>query len=654
MILRMLKLTKINYQKNLWNFIYSIIINMKQIKKNDIMKRNFLIKYLKFFSILMIILGSSLISEAQNRISGIVTEVNNNPLKGVIVKINDRGYSSKTDKSGFYSINIDTLSKVISFSLNGYKTIEIPIGSSSTINITLKKEEDVNSKRETRAKVKYSQKSLSAGSAMMVADCFNMPAPLGNNFNTEDYSTINESGFKNVFTNPLSTFSIDVDNASYSNIRRFINMGQLPPKDAVRIEEMINYFHYEYKEPNEGEPFSIITEYTDCPWNKENKLLQVALQGKKIKKDNLPPSNIVFLLDVSGSMNYPNKLPLVKSAMKILVDELRPQDKVSIVVYAGAAGLVLDATSGENKKQITDAIENLNAGGSTAGGEGLKLAYKIAGENFIKNGNNRIILATDGDFNVGVSSDSEMERLVSEEKKKGVFITVLGFGMGNYKDNKLEIIADKGNGNYAYIDNFQEARKVLISEFGGTLFTIAKDVKFQIEFNPEKVKAYRLIGYENRQLNAEDFNNDKKDAGEMGAGHQVTALYEIITSDSKTEIQKIDNLKYQENIKTSNEKYNNELLTIKVRYKDPDKEESKLISLPLNDNLSDFRETTDNMKFIAAVAQFGMLLRESEYKGTSDIQNTIELARSGKGKDENGYIGEFIRLIEASKNLGLK
>lgn len=353
-------------------------------------------------------------------------------------------------------------------------------------------------------------------------------------------------------------------------------------------------------------------------------------------------------------MNYPNKLPLVKSAMKILVDELRPQDKVSIVVYAGAAGLVLNATSGENKRQIIDAIDNLNAGGSTAGGEGLKLAYKIAGENFIKNGNNRIILATDGDFNVGVSSDSEMERLVSEEKKKGVFITVLGFGMGNYKDNKLEIIADKGNGNYAYIDNFQEARKVLISEFGGTLFTIAKDVKFQIEFNPDKVKAYRLIGYENRQLNAEDFNNDKKDAGEMGAGHQVTALYEIITTDSNTEISKIDELRYQENKKISNEKYNDELLTIKVRFKDPDKEESKLISVTVKDNCSDINKATENLKFIASVAQFGMLLRESEYKGNSNLKNTIELARTGKGKDENGYAGEFIRLIEAAHNLGLK
>jgi len=618
------------------------------------MKRNYFNKYFKFCSILIIILGSFLISAAQNRITGIVTELNNKPLKGVIVEIKDRGYSSKTSKEGFYSIEVDSLSKTIFFSLKGYKTIEIPIGSSSTINISLKKEENINSEKVTKTKEKYIHKSQLAGSAIMVADCFNMPAPLSNDFNTEDYSTINESGFKNVLTNPLSTFSIDVDNASYSNIRRFINMGQLPPKDAVRIEEMINYFHYEYKEPTEGESFSIITEYTDCPWNEGNKLLHVALQGKKIKKDNLPPSNIVFLLDVSGSMNYPNKLPLVKSAMKILVDELRPQDKVSIVVYAGAAGLVLNATSGENKRQIIDAIDNLNAGGSTAGGEGLKLAYKIAGENFIKNGNNRIILATDGDFNVGVSSDSEMERLVSEEKKKGVFITVLGFGMGNYKDNKLEIIADKGNGNYAYIDNFQEARKVLISEFGGTLFTIAKDVKFQIEFNPDKVKAYRLIGYENRQLNAEDFNNDKKDAGEMGAGHQVTALYEIITTDSNTEISKIDELRYQENKKISNEKYNDELLTIKVRFKDPDKEESKLISVTVKDNCSDINKATENLKFIASVAQFGMLLRESEYKGNSNLKNTIELARTGKGKDENGYAGEFIRLIEAAHNLGLK
>lgn len=602
----------------------------------------------------MILILTSVVSSAQNRISGLVTEENNIPLTNVIIEIKDRGIFSKTNSAGFYSIEFDSLSKVISFSLKGYNSKEIIIGSFSTINVTLNKEEETGIKRENIKETKYKHKSLSAGSAMMVTDCYNIPSPCIDDFNTEDYSAINENGFKNVLTNPLSTFSIDVDNASYSNIRRFINMGQLPPKDAVRIEEMINYFHYKYEEPKEGEPFSIINEYSDCPWNEGNKLLLVALQGKRIEKDNLPPSNIVFLLDVSGSMNSPNKLPLVKSAMKILIDELRPQDKVSIVVYAGAAGLVLDATSGNDKKQITDAIENLNAGGSTAGGEGLKLAYKIAGENFIKNGNNRIILATDGDFNVGVSSDSEMERLVSEEKKKGVYITVLGFGMGNYKDNKLEIIADKGNGNYAYIDNFQEARKVLISEFTGTLFAIAKDVKFQIEFNPEKVIAYRLIGYENRQLNSEDFNNDKKDAGEMGSGHKVTALYELVTSDSKTEIPKTDELKYQENGKNIIKKYNDELLTIKVRYKDSDKEESKLISLPLKDNYIDFRESSVNLKLVAAIAQFGMLLRDSEYKGNSDIKNTIELAKSGKGKDENGYIAELIRLIETAQNLGLK
>ncbi len=602
----------------------------------------------------MITIGSSLVSASQNKISGIVTGEKKMPLKGVNVVIKERGFLSTTNDSGYYSIERDTLSKTIIFNIEGYKTREISIGTSSYLNVTLFKEEKSKSKRETRTEVKYLNKPMAAVCVMKAEDCFNVPSPWEGEFNTEDYSSINENGFKNVVTSPLSTFSIDVDNASYSNIRRFLNMGQLPPKDAVRIEEMINYFHYVYKEPNKGEPFSINSEYTDCPWNKENKILQVALQGKRIEKDIVPPSNIVFLLDVSGSMNAPNKLPLVKSAMKMLVEELRTEDKISIVVYAGAAGLVLNATSGKNKKQITDAIENLSAGGSTAGGEGLKLAYKIAEENFIKNGNNRIILATDGDFNVGVSSDSEMERLVGEEKKKGVFITVLGFGMGNYKDNKLELIADKGNGNYAYIDNFQEARKVLISEFGGTLFTIAKDVKFQIEFNPEKIKAYRLIGYENRLLNTEDFNNDKKDAGEMGAGHQVTALYEIITSESKTEIPKNDELKYQDNEKKIIKKHSDELLTIKVRYKDPEKDESKLISVPVKDIYSEISESSENIKLIASIAQFGMLLRESEHKGNSTIRNTIELARSGKGKDENGYVGEFIRLIETAQNLGLK
>lgn len=473
-------------------------------------------------------------------------------------------------------------------------------------------------------------------------------------FNTENYSSIQENGFKETGYQPLSTFSIDVDNASYSNIRRFINMGQLPPKDAVRIEEMINYFKYDYKQPTGDKPFSVTNEIASCAWNENHELLLIGLQGKEIEKENIPPSNLVFLIDVSGSMSAPNKLPLVKSAMRMLVDELRPQDKVSICVYAGAAGVVLDATPGTNKMKITEAIDNLNAGGSTAGGEGLKLAYKIAEENRIEKGNNRIILATDGDFNVGVSSDSEMEQIVTSNRDKGIFISVLGFGMGNYKDNKLEIISDKGNGNYSYIDNIQEARRIFIKEFGGTLFTIAKDVKLQIEFNPALVKAYRLIGYENRLLNPEDFKNDKKDAGEMGSGHQVTALYEIIPANSKETIPGTNPLKYQKKEVAPGQNYSNEMATIKFRYKKPDGNNSIDDSITIIKPKSKATETSASFKLAAGISQFGMMLRDSEFKGSSTAENTVALIREGKGKDEEGYAGELIRLIESAKALGMK
>jgi Ca-activated chloride channel family protein len=426
----------------------------------------------------------------------------------------------------------------------------------------------------------------------------------------------------------------------------------LPPADAVRIEEMINYFKYDYPEPNGEHPFSVYTELAICPWNGKHQLLQVGLRGKSIDKTSLPPSNLVFLIDVSGSMEDPNKLPLLKSAFGLLVNELRPQDHVAIVVYAGAAGLVLESTPGNKKEVIMSAIDNLEAGGSTAGGAGLKLAYNEAEKNFVKGGNNRIILATDGDFNVGESSNGGMERLVEEKRELGVFITVLGFGMGNYKDDKMEIIADKGNGNYAYIDNLQEARRVLVREFGGTLFTIAKDVKFQLEFNPAKVESYRLIGYENRLLNDEDFNDDTKDAGEMGSGHMVTALYEIVPTGSGEKIPSIDPLKYQQsrsNVREEN--YSDELLTIKVRYKKPDGATSMLLEKPVRGNADIIEEASDNLRFAAAVVEFGMILRESEFKGTSTLDSAAKLARSAKGEDEDGYRSEMIRLIATAKDL---
>ncbi len=470
--------------------------------------------------------------------------------------------------------------------------------------------------------------------------------------NTEDYDNIVENQFLAAKSNPLSTFSIDVDKAAYSNVRRYLNGGSLPPAGAVRIEEMINYFDYSYPQPEADTPFSVNTEIAACPWNEQHKLVHIGLQGKKIPVTHLPPANLVFLIDVSGSMDEPNKLPLVQSSLKLLTDQLREQDKVSIVVYAGNAGLVLPSTGGSDKKKIRDAIDQLSAGGSTAGGEGIQLAYKVARENFITNGNNRVILATDGDFNVGPSSEDELVRIIEQERKNGVFLSVLGFGMGNYKDNKMQQLADKGNGNHSYIDNINEARKVLVSEFGSTLFTIAKDVKIQIEFNPASVQAYRLIGYENRLLAAEDFNNDKKDAGELGSGHTVTALYEVIPAGVKdTFTQKVDELKYQAPAQTTAVAGGNEIMTIKLRYKQPDKEESRLITHTVANSTIDWSNTSDNFRFSAAVAEFGMLLRSSAYSQRASFTQLLTLAKSARGKDENGYRAEFIQLVGAASSL---
>ena len=473
-------------------------------------------------------------------------------------------------------------------------------------------------------------------------------------FNTEDYDNIVENKFLASTQNPLSTFSIDVDEAAYSNVRRYLQNGSTPPSGAVRIEEMINYFDYSYPKPKNGDPFTVSTEISECPWNPQHKLVHIGLQGKEIPVDNLPPSNMVFLIDVSGSMDEPNKLPLVQASMNMLVDQLREKDKIAIVVYAGNAGLVLPSMSGINKIKIKEAIDNLEAGGSTAGGEGILLAYKTARDNFIQDGNNRIILATDGDFNIGISSDDELVRLIEKERKSGVFLSVLGYGMGNYKDNKMQQLADKGNGNHSYIDNINEARKVLVNEFGSTLFTIAKDVKIQIEFNPAKVQAYRLIGYENRVLAAKDFNDDTKDAGELGSGHTVTALYEIIPVGVKDEfIKSVDLLKYQSNDRKI---VNNsgEIMTIKLRYKKPDEEISKLITHTVIDEHIAISNTSDNFRFSAAVAEFGMLLRNSEYKQQGSYNQVINLAKSAKGTDEEGYRAEFIRLVQAATSYAKK
>ena len=469
--------------------------------------------------------------------------------------------------------------------------------------------------------------------------------------NTEEYGRIYENIFLPALSNPLSTFSIDVDTASYANVRRFINGNQLPIKDAVRIEEMINYFAYSYPKPGKKHPFALYTEISSCPWDARHRLIHIGLQGKVLEAQELPPSNLVFLLDVSGSMSPPNKLPLLRQAFKLLVGELGPQDRVAIVVYSGAAGLVLPSTAAGRKDKIVGAIERLNAGGSTAGGAGIRLAYKVAEENLIPGGNNRVILATDGDFNVGVSSTSELTRMIEEKREKGVFLTVLGFGMGNTKDGRMEQLADKGNGNYHYIDNLMEAKKVFVDDMRGTLFTIAKDVKIQVEFNPAKVKAYRLIGYENRILKKEDFADDRKDAGELGAGHTVTALYEVIPYGSEEKIPSLEDLKYQQTRIDPRAFKSGEILTINLRYKEPDAGKSKLIRHPLPDRPVSLDRASPDFKFSAAVASFGMLLRESEHRGDASYESVLELARAGKGQDFHGYRSEFIRLVEKTRLL---
>jgi len=466
--------------------------------------------------------------------------------------------------------------------------------------------------------------------------------------NTEEYDRIHENAFLNTIDNPLSTFSIDVDTASYANVRRFLQNGSLPYADAVRIEEMINYFNYSYPDPEGDHPFSINTEVTRTPWNESNLLLRIGLQGERLSFDTLPPNNLVFLLDVSGSMNDQNKLPLLKSALKMVVKNMRDKDSIAIVVYAGAAGTVLEPTTGENREEIIAALDRLEAGGSTAGAEGIKLAYKKAMENFDIYSNNRIILATDGDFNVGVSSDAELERLIEKKRDSGVFLTVLGFGMGNYKDSKMEIIADKGNGNYAYIDSILEAKKVLVEEMGGTFFTIAKDVKLQIEFNPALVSSYRLIGYENRMMAREDFDDDTKDAGELGAGHSVTALYELVPADGDRET---SDLKYQSTAVKETAMLTDELLTIKFRYKRPDSNVSRLIEKVVKNDVTDFELSSDDTRFATSVAQWGMLLRDSEYKGSTSFEQIIETAGSARGDDGEGYRNEFIRLVKLSRQL---
>jgi Ca-activated chloride channel family protein len=470
----------------------------------------------------------------------------------------------------------------------------------------------------------------------------------------ERYAKIDENPFLEASRAPLSTFSIDVDTASYSNTRRFLSEGRLPPRDAVRIEELVNYFSYNYPQPDGPLPFSVTTEVADCPWNARHRLVHIGLQGRTVSSEDLPPANLVFLVDVSGSMDAPAKLPLVKASLRTLAEQLRPRDRVAVVVYAGASGLALPSTAGDRKGEIVSAVERLQAGGSTNGGAGIQLAYRVAEENFIRGGTNRVILATDGDFNVGVTGDDELVKLIEEKRRGGVFLSVLGFGAGNYNDSAMEQLADKGDGNYAYIDTPAEAERALGEQLAGTLATIAKDVKIQVEFNPRLVAGYRLIGYENRLLADRDFNDDRKDAGEIGAGHTVTALYEVVPAGQKLENPGVDELKYARPAEAAEGTGAGELLTVKLRYKEPEGGASKPINVGVPDRQASFRNASENFKFAAAVAQFGMLLRDSRYKGQSSFDGAAELARASTGSDLRGYRAEFVRLVETAKALSAR
>jgi Ca-activated chloride channel family protein len=601
------------------------------------------------------------------RIAGHVRDGRGAPLAHAEVQVVGTALSALTDTAGTFLIPVVPAGPVTVRAVRaGYTPAEsggtVRAGGTLTLNFTLAaggKPKQVAEERETR------QQAATRNEALKSADQLTRPGaaslrsvgavgPASNwarpaeSFNTEGYNVVNENRFLGAASNPLSTFSIDVDAASYSNVRRFLGQGTLPPKDAVRLEELVNYFPYRYPDRSGEHPFAVSTEVAPCPWATDHRLVRIGLQARRVATRDLPPSNLVFLIDVSGSMASPDKLPLVQQAFRTLVQELRPEDHVAIVVYAGAAGLVLPSTSGSDKSTILGAIDQLQAGGSTAGGAGIRLAYDVAREHFNPEGNNRVILATDGDFNVGVSSDAEMVRLIEQRREEGAFLTVLGFGTGNLKDSKMEQLADKGNGHYAYIDSFREARKVFVQEFGGTLFTVAKDVKIQVEFNPARVRSYRLLGYENRLLAKEDFKDDKKDAGELGSGHSVTALYEVVPVGARTVAQSDDSLTYQEVSLRPGARHSSELLTVRLRYKDPRGSTSKLLETPVTDRA---RAASEDMRFASAVAEFAMLLRESEHRGQASWEQVLSLARAGRGEDEQGYRGEFIGLVETARTL---
>ncbi|MGE8292246.1 MAG: YfbK domain-containing protein [Sphingobacterium sp.] len=595
----------------------------------------------------------------QYEVKGKVTDATRKlALSGVVVTNMQTNERQSTDRDGNYQIKVTTGRTTLEFSYFGYITQRVEVKRKSKVDVAMVKDTHTLdevvvmgygkvAKRNT-AYIANASTALAGQTQGLYIRGGYMPDQ-----NQESYQKIKENKFINPMKEPLSTFAADVDAASYSNVRRFINAGSLPDKDAVRVEEMINYFQYQVAGPKNGEPVNIVTELTKAPWNNAHQLMRVTLKAKDIPTDKLKASNLVFLIDVSGSMMGPGRLPLVKSSLKMLVDQLRDIDRVAIVTYAGSAGVKLESTSGSQKMKIKTAIDELEAGGSTAGAAGIKKAYEIARQNLVKGGNNRIILASDGDFNVGESSDESMEELIGKESKSGVFLTVLGYGMGNLKDSKMEILADKGHGNYAYIDNISEARKAMVTEFGGTLFTVAKDVKIQVEFNPNYVQAYRLVGYENRLLEAEDFNNDQKMGGDMGVGHVVTALYEIVpVGVNSTMVGTVDPLKYQQNsTKNIAIKGNGELATVKFRYKEPDGDKSKLQQQVVLAKVTDLNKVSEDLRFATAVAELGMLLRDSDFKQQANFDSLIARAKTAKGADDEGYRAEFIRMAENARDL---
>lgn len=588
------------------------------------------------------------------------------PLSGAVVSLSGTTHAVLSASNGEYRLVVPTEAfpsgelRIMAQRL-GFESAEAPVSRSSTgtVRVDFQLAQAVLALEELVVvgydqRVRRSVDAVAATSAAQVtgdAGRYPVPSSPPAGWNTESYAHISENAFRAAADAPLSTFSIDVDRASYSNVRRFLLEGRLPPTDAVRIEEMVNYFSYEYPTPRGDHPIAVTTELGPSPWSEGHQILRIGVASEPVDFEELPYSNFVFLLDVSGSMNSPDKLPLVKQSLRLLVNELRPRDRVAIVVYAGAAGLVLPSTPGNQKARILSAIEELQAGGSTAGGAGLRLAYSVAQENFIRGGNNRVILATDGDFNVGLSSDSEMVRLVTERRDQGTYLTVLGFGTGNLQDSKMEQMAQHGNGNYSYIDSLLEARKVLVTEMGGTLVTVASDVKLQVEFNPARVASYRLIGYENRILAAEDFNDDQRDAGELGAGHVVTALYEIVPVgiDSPVQPGRIDPLRYQqpESVASTSTR-SEEVAFVRARYKRPGSDRSLLLEHPVAGTMG--RRSAD-FDFAAAVAGFGMLLRDSEHRGSISVQQILALANSGRGSDEEGNRAEFVRLVELYRGI---